>query len=55
MSFKSLAQRRKFLELVKLGKLTQSKFDEWEKATGKTKLPEKIVRVTKPYKERRSK
>jgi hypothetical protein len=42
MPFKSQAQRRKFGELVKQGKMSQETFDTWNKETGKKKLPEKI-------------
>jgi hypothetical protein len=42
MPFKSEAQRRKFAELVKQGKMTQAKFDEWEKDTPKN-IPERIT------------
>ncbi len=42
MPFKSESQRRKFGELVKQGKMSKSTFDEWNKATGKEKLPERI-------------
>jgi hypothetical protein len=42
MSFKSEAQRRKFGELVSQGKMKQSTFDEFNAATGKKKLPERI-------------
>ena len=45
MSFKSDAQRRKFASLLEEGKISQSTFDEWNKATGSKKLPE---RVSKP-------
>lgn len=41
MPFKSEAQRRKFAELVKQGKLKQETFDEWNSATP-TKIPERI-------------
>lgn len=41
MPFKSEAQRRKFGELVKQGKMKQSMFDEWNKDTGKN-LPDRI-------------
>ena len=52
MPFKSNAQRAKFAELVKGGKMKQSVFDEWNKATGTTKLPERITpksKITKPW------
>lgn len=39
--FKSEAQRRKFAELVKQGKLTQGQFNEWNKATPKD-IPERL-------------
>jgi hypothetical protein len=42
MPFKSEAQRRKFGELVQQGKMSKATFDEWNNATGKTKLPERI-------------
>jgi hypothetical protein len=42
--FKSQAQRAKFAELVKQGKMEQSTFDEWQKATGEAKLPERIAK-----------
>lgn len=42
MPFKSEAQRRKFGELVGQGKMKQSTFDEFNKATGNTKLPERL-------------
>ena len=41
MPFKSEAQRRKFLELVKAGKMSQETLDKWERATGDSLLPEK--------------
>lgn len=42
MPFKSEAQRRKFGELVKQGKLKQSEFDKWNSETPKNDLPERI-------------
>lgn len=42
MSFKSNAQREKFKKLVEDGKMTQEKFDEFEKNTGSAKIPEMI-------------
>jgi len=44
MPFSSKAQRRKFGELVKQGKMSQKTFDEWNSATPKN-IPE---RKTKP-------
>lgn len=42
MPFKSKAQRRKFGEMVKQGKISQETFNEWNAATGKEKLPERV-------------
>lgn len=42
MPFKSDAQRRKFGELVKQGKMSQATFNEWSSATGDKKLPERV-------------
>lgn len=47
--FKSQAQRAKFAEMVKNKKITQATFDEWNKATGDKKLPERL----KPKKEKK--
>lgn len=41
MPFKSQAQRAKFAELVKQGKMSQSTFDEWNAETN-GKLPERV-------------
>lgn len=41
MPFKSDAQRAKFAQLVKDGKMSQSTFDEWNKETP-DKIPERI-------------
>jgi hypothetical protein len=48
MPFKSEAQRRKFYELVKQGKMKPATIDAWEKETGGKKLPERIKK--KPIK-----
>lgn len=43
MSFKSEAQRRKFYELVKQGKMKKSVLEEFESKTHKgKKLPERV-------------
>lgn len=42
MPFKSEAQRRKFGELVKKGKVSEDTFKEWNDATPKGKLPERV-------------
>jgi len=46
MPFKSEAQKRKFAQLVKDGKMSQKTYDKWDKETGKAKLPERATRNT---------
>lgn len=47
MPFKSQAQRAKFVQLVKEGKMSQETFDKWQSETGETKLPKKAPVKTK--------
>jgi hypothetical protein len=42
MPFKSQAQRRKFAQLLVEGKISNETFEEWNRATGSTKLPERL-------------
>lgn len=42
MPFKSEAQRRKFAEMVRQGKMKQSEFDKWNSETPKGPLPERV-------------
>ena len=42
MPFKSKAQRRKFAELLVKGKIKPETFEEWNRETGRAKLPERI-------------
>ncbi len=46
MPFKSEAQRKKFYELVKQGKMDKSVLEEYEKGTPK-KLPERVKKKNK--------
>ena len=41
MPFKSKAQRRKFAELLVKGEISPETFEEWNRETGKAKLPER--------------
>ncbi len=41
MPFKSEAQRKMFLQLVKEGKMSQAVYDKWEAETPNTPLPKK--------------
>jgi len=47
MSFKSEAQKTKFAQLVKEGKMSQSTYDKWDNATTDKKLPEKLSSTNK--------
>jgi hypothetical protein len=42
MPIKSKAQRRKFAELLVTGKISPETFEEWNRAAGKAKLPERL-------------
>ena len=42
MPFKSQAQRRKFAQLLVEGKISNQTFEEWNRETGGTKLPERV-------------
>jgi hypothetical protein len=42
MPFKSRAQRRKFAELLVTGKISPETYEEWNRETGKAKLPERV-------------
>jgi hypothetical protein len=43
MPFKSRAQRRKFSELLVKGEISPETFEEWNRETGSTKLPERVI------------
>ena len=42
MPFKSKAQRRKFASLLVEGKISPETFEEWNRETGGTRLPEHV-------------
>ena len=42
MPFKSQAQRRKFAELLVKGEISNETFEEWNRETGRKKLPERV-------------
>ena len=54
MPFKSRAQRRKFAELLVKGEISPETFEEWNRETGKAKLPERVTpkKPTKPKRKR---
>jgi hypothetical protein len=41
MPFKSQAQRRKFAQLLVEGKISNETYEEWNRETGRKKLPER--------------
>ena len=43
MPFKSKAQRRKFAQLLVEGEITPEVYEEWNRETGKAKLPERVT------------
>jgi len=47
MPFKSQAQRAKFAQLVKEGKMSQETFNIWQDETGNKPLPKKTIKTTK--------
>jgi len=47
MPFKSQAQRRKFAQLLVEGKISNETFEEWNRETGRVKLPERVKRKAK--------
>jgi len=57
MPFKSKAQRRKFAELLVKGKIKPETFEEWNRETGRAKLPERVHPKTraKPKRKRKTK
>ena len=58
MPFKSQAQRRKFAELLVTWKISPATYEEWNRETGKAKLPERVKpkkEGAKPRSKRRSK
>lgn len=50
MPFKSKAQRRKFAQLLVEGKISDETYEEWNRSTGRTELPERVT----PSKKRKS-
>jgi hypothetical protein len=47
MPFKSKAQRRKFAELLVKGDISPETFEEWNRETGRAKLPERVTKKAK--------
>jgi MoxR-like ATPase len=47
MPFKSQAQRRKFAQLLVEGKISPETYEEWNRETGGTRLPEHVTKKAK--------
>jgi len=45
MPFKSQAQRRKFAELLVKGEISKETYEEWNRETGRKKLPERVKKA----------
>jgi hypothetical protein len=55
MPFKSKAQRRKFAELLMKGEISAETYEEWNRETGRAKLPERVKAARKSRKKRKAK
>jgi len=53
--FKSKAQRRKFAELLVKGEISPEVYEEWNRETGRTKLPERVTPKPRGTSRRRTK
>jgi hypothetical protein len=53
MPFKSKAQRRNFAELLVEGMISNETFEEWNRETGRKKLPERVKAKTRTARKRR--
>ena len=47
MPFKSKAQRRKFAQLLVDGEITPEVYEEWNRETGRARLPERVKPKTR--------
>jgi hypothetical protein len=52
--FKSKAQRRKFAELLVQGKISDETYEEWNRETGRKKLPERVKAKPKSKRKRKT-
>ena len=48
MPFKSQAQRRKFAQLLVEGKISNETFEEWNRETGRARLPDHVKPKARP-------
>jgi hypothetical protein len=54
MPFKSQAQRRKFAQLLVDGKISNETYEEWNRETGRKKLPERVKSKAKTSRKAKS-
>ncbi len=54
MPFKSKAQRRKFAELLVKGEIKPETYEEWNRETGRARLPERVRPKTQTRKTKKS-
>jgi hypothetical protein len=54
MPFKSQAQRRKFAQLLVEGKISNETFEEWNRETGRKRLPERVGSKSKRRKKKKT-
>ena len=52
MPFKSQAQRRKFAQLLVARMISGRTFEDWNRETGKKRLPERVARKRRSGKKR---
>jgi hypothetical protein len=55
MPFKSMAQRRKFAELLVKGEISPETYEEWNRETGGQVLPERVKKKKAKKKSRKAK
>jgi hypothetical protein len=55
MPFKSMAQRRKFAELLVKGEISPETYEEWNRETGGQVLPERVKKKKAAKKSRKAK
>jgi hypothetical protein len=54
MPFKSMAQRRKFAELLVKGEISPETYEEWNRETGGKVLPERVKKKKKKRAKRKT-
>ena len=55
MPFKSQAQRRKFAQLLVEGKISPEVFEEWNRETGRARLPDHVKKQARKSAKKKAK